>query len=157
MMKRTLPSRSPLRINALAGWLIFVVVVLILEVSLFNLPHWQTANLTPQTLATQHTLTQDEPAIFEVDTPQPVQTLRITPNHSCEITLGFRDEGSPLNYTTSTHELFLGVPSSQLFQLHPYGAIKDISLTLVNLSDPALRRGLSEDEAAQIGVTLKAN
>lgn len=157
MTKRTLPSRSPLRINALAGWLIFVVVVLILEVSLFNLPHWQTANLTPQTLATQHTLTQDEPAIFEVDTPQPVQTLRITPNHSCEITLGFRDEGSPLNYTTSTHELFLGVPSSQLFQLHPYGAIKDISLTLVNLSDPALRRGLSEDEAAQIGVTLKAN
>lgn len=157
MMKRTLPSRSPLRINALAGWLIFIGVVLILEVSLFNLPHWQTANLTPQTLATQHTLTQDEPAIFEVNTPQPVQTLRIIPNHSCEITLGFRDEGSPLSYTNSTHELFLGVPSSQLFQLHPYGTIKDISLTLVGLSDPALSRGLSEDEAAQIGVTLKAN
>ncbi len=145
------------RCPACLGWLIFVLVVLILEVTLFNLPHWQTANLTPQTLATQQILTQDESATFPVDAPQPVQTLRINPNQSCTVTLGFRDEGSPLNYTTSTHEVFVGVASSQLLPLHPYGTIKDISLTLDSLSDPALSRGLEESEAAQVSITLIAN
>lgn len=68
--------------RTLVGWLIFIVLTLVLELTLFNLPFWQTAGLTPQNIATQEQFVEGEEQTFELDSPLSLQTLRVSTNKS---------------------------------------------------------------------------
>ena len=143
--------------RTLIGWGVFVVVVLLLELTLFNLPHWQTAGLTPQQLASQETLTTDDPLIIRLDTPEDIQTLRISANRSCQLTLGILDEGFTVQPLEVERTIYVDVPSSQYFQLHSYGRISALSITFDGYADPQVASSVTVDNPAQVQISCTAN
>lgn len=143
--------------RALVGWLIFIVLTLVLELTLFNLPSWQTAGLTPQNIATQEQFVEGEGQTFELDSPLSIQTLRVSTNKSCQVTIGFLDEGSTVYPTSFKHDIYLGESSTQYIELHAYGDVSMIQMSLDELLDPSQALAVPEGESAEISATIIAN
>lgn len=143
--------------RTLIGWGIFIIVVLSLELTLFNLPHWQTAGLTPQQLFSQETLEEGQTRTFTFAEPEDVHTLRISANRSCQITLGLIDEGSTAYPMPVTHKIYQDVPSSQYLQIHPYGKLSKLSVTFDEFTDIAQMVAVGEDQTPEVSFSAVAN
>lgn len=138
---KSTPPRK--RHTSLIFWPLFIVVLIVLELTLFNLPYWQTMGLEPQQITTQQPLAKDESYKASFTPPRDIQTLRISTSKSCRVQLEYFDEGSSVLPTQVTHDVYLEVPSTQFLQFHAYGRVNAINLKVDSLLDPRLA---SEDE-----------
>lgn len=125
--------------------------------TLFNLPHWQTAGLVPQNLASQQTLVQDEAVAIDLDPALDIQTLRISANRSCQLTLGLYDKGSAYTPTELEREIYIDVPATQYLQLHAYGDVSRLSLRLDKLLDPQYAKLVTEESPGIVSYSVVAN